>query len=240
MIKLIPSVYSDVSSSNLQGQGVNKSKSWEQMCQLFCAELVKSLVRSEKNQQVMSQVGLTEEILENCSISLADEHHYLHQPIHYAFERVATHSLTPKDLRRFLRLGNPLNCERSFLPPPSSYGAVPLSRVKSLVSMTTPKSSNSSSSTSCTSNNQTNQSNFYSNSSTPFPSFIEFDMSAEGFGCLFLPSIAPNGYPTTPDFSSATLLATGMGMGERGFPGNLFCKLFCVFFSVLIIIIKLI
>lgn len=24
-----------------------------------------------------------------------------------------------------------------------------------------------------------------------FPSFVEFDMSAEGFGCLFLPSIAP-------------------------------------------------
>lgn len=24
-----------------------------------------------------------------------------------------------------------------------------------------------------------------------YPSFVEFDMSAEGFGCLFLPSIAP-------------------------------------------------
>lgn len=45
-------------------------------------------------------------------------------------------------------------------------------------------------------------------------------MSAEGFGCLFLPSIAPSGLQATPDFSSATLLATGMGMGERGFPGN--------------------
>lgn len=69
------------------------------MCQLFCAELVKSLVRSEKNQQVMSQAGLTEDILEHCSVALSDEQHPLHQPIHYAFERVATHCLSSKDLR---------------------------------------------------------------------------------------------------------------------------------------------
>jgi hypothetical protein len=50
-------------------------------------------------------------------------------------------------------------------------------------------------------------------------------MSAEGFGCLFLPSIAPNNFPAGAEFSSATLLATGIGMGERGFPGN-FLKLF--------------
>lgn len=26
------------------------------------------------------------------------------------------------------------------------------------------------------------------------PAFVEFDMSVEGFGCIFLPSIAPQGY----------------------------------------------
>jgi len=48
-------------------------------------------------------------------------------------------------------------------------------------------------------------------------------MSAEGFGCLFLPSIVPNNFPAAADFSSATLLATGIGMGDRGFPGNFLC-----------------
>ncbi|OXA60252.1 WD repeat and FYVE domain-containing protein 3 [Folsomia candida] len=215
MIKLIPSVFIGDSSSTSNSTGM------QTMCQLFCAELVKSLVRSEKNQQVMSQAGLTEDILEHCSVALSDEQHPLHQPIHYAFERVATHCLSSKDLRRFMRLGNPLNCERNYLPPVTTlsssltYGPVPLSRVKSLVSMTTPKSSNSSNMS-----QSSTQSSFYSNSTTPFPSFIEFDMSAEGFGCLFLPSIAPSGLQATPDFSSATLLATGMGMGERGFPGT--------------------
>lgn len=97
MLKLIPSVFVDTSHLN-SSITIDKSQMGN-MCQLFCAELVKSLVRSEKNQQVMSQAGLTEEILENCSVALSDEHHYIHQPIHYAFERVATHCLSPKDLR---------------------------------------------------------------------------------------------------------------------------------------------
>lgn len=40
------------------------------------------------------------------------------------------------------------------------------------------------------------------------PSFIEFDMSAEGYGCLYLPSIAPQ---TTP---SQAVVAVGMATGS--------------------------
>lgn len=98
MIRLIPSVFS---GENSAGSGM------EQLCQLFCAELVKSLVRSEKNQQVMAQAGLTEEVLEHCSRALSDEGHPLHGPIHYAFERVATHCLTSKDLRYYNFFKNP-------------------------------------------------------------------------------------------------------------------------------------
>lgn len=32
---------------------------------------------------------------------------------------------------------------------------------------------------------------FYRVGTLVYPSFVEFDMSAEGFGCLFLPSMAP-------------------------------------------------
>ena len=46
-------------------------------------------------------------------------------------------------------------------------GAVPLTRVKCMVSMTTPKDARAHGSTDC-------------------PSFVEFDMNVDGFGCLFL------------------------------------------------------
>jgi hypothetical protein len=49
---------------------------------------------------------------------------------------------------------------------------------------------------------------------------VEFDMSAEGFGALFLPSLAPHNVPIGNEFGSTSLLATGIGMGERVFPGN--------------------
>lgn len=49
---------------------------------------------------------------------------------------------------------------------------VPLTRVKCLVSMTTPMDARAHGIADC-------------------PSFVEFDMSADGFGCLFLPAIAP-------------------------------------------------
>jgi len=101
MIKLIPSISLAISAGEGDNENGDTTRSFwmECLCQLYCAELVKSLVRNERNQQLMAQTGLTEEILERCSISLSDESHLLHQPIHYAFERVATHYLCARDLR---------------------------------------------------------------------------------------------------------------------------------------------
>lgn len=115
-------------------------------------------------------------------------------------------------IRDFLRLGSPLNCrsidekvdgpksmETSWtqswpISRASSIDdrktplqvenklktageAVPLTRVKCLVSMTTPKDARI-------------------NGSAVTPAFVEFEMTTEGFGCLYLPSIAPQGPPT--------------------------------------------
>jgi hypothetical protein len=100
MIKLIPSICGDSLNGNGNGEENGNEKSLlTSACQLYCAELVKSLLRNERNQQVMAQVGLIEEILERCSVALSDENHYLHSPLHYAFERVATHYLAAKDFR---------------------------------------------------------------------------------------------------------------------------------------------
>lgn len=65
-------------------------------------------------------------------------------------------------LREFLRLGSPLCCQAmdTILHHPSRRpgGPVPLTRIKTLVSMTTPRSQNN----------------------NPLPPFVEMDMSAEG------------------------------------------------------------
>jgi hypothetical protein len=54
----------------------------------------------------------------------------------------------------------------------------------------------------------------------PLPPFTEFDMSAEGFGCLYLPSIAPqspNG-PSVVNVATLTVAETsvvgGIGAGN--------------------------
>lgn len=78
---------------------------------------------------------------------------------------------------------------------------VPLTRVKCLVSMTTPR-------------------DIRLHGASITPSFIEFDMSSEGFGCLYLPSIAPQS-PAAPSVVSAGMIGgtdvgvvSGMGAGR--------------------------
>lgn len=79
-------------------------------------------------------------------------------------------------------------------------GVVPLTRVKCLVSMTTPKDARM-------------------HGSAVTPAFVEFDMNAEGFGCLYLPSIAPQGPPTPSVVSgvvggSDSIVIGGVGTGK--------------------------
>uniref|UniRef100_A0A3P9J0T7 WD repeat and FYVE domain containing 3 n=1 Tax=Oryzias latipes TaxID=8090 RepID=A0A3P9J0T7_ORYLA len=92
---------------------------------------------------------------------------------------------------------------------------VPLTRVKCLVSMTTPH-------------------DIHLHGSAETPAFVEFDMSLEGFGCLFLPSLAPHNAPTNNANASGVsdgAVLSGMGTGERLFPppsGLSYSTWFCV------------
>nr|CAI5836643.1 unnamed protein product [Callosobruchus analis] len=167
--------------------------------QLFISEVIKSLVRSERNQQVMCDKQFVGNILTIGSEPLQNENHPLHSPLQYMLERLAAQALEPNDLRQFLRLGDPLCCQPLGSKKPGG-GPVPLTRIKTLVSMTTPK-------------------DFRTQSSYTLPPFVEFDMSAEGFGCLYLPSIAPQS-PSTPSVVSAvdTSVLGGIGAGDRLFP----------------------
>ncbi|KAL0979906.1 hypothetical protein UPYG_G00191390 [Umbra pygmaea] len=92
---------------------------------------------------------------------------------------------------------------------------VPLTRVKCLVSMTTPH-------------------DIRLHGSAVTPAFVEFDSSLEGFGCLFLPSLAPHNAPsnnTTTGGASDGAVVSGIGTGERLFPppsGLSYSTWFCV------------
>uniref|UniRef100_H3DD36 WD repeat and FYVE domain containing 3 n=1 Tax=Tetraodon nigroviridis TaxID=99883 RepID=H3DD36_TETNG len=103
---------------------------------------------------------------------------------------------------------------RSLVRSPEG-STVPLTRVKCLVSMTTPH-------------------DIRLNGSAVTPAFVEFDNSLEGFGCLFLPSLAPHNAPTNNTNASGVsdgAVLSGMGAGERLFPppsGLSYSTWFCV------------
>ncbi|XP_052591485.1 WD repeat and FYVE domain-containing protein 3 isoform X2 [Peromyscus californicus insignis] len=221
--------------------------------QLAVANLLQSLVHTERNQQVMCEAGLHARLLQRCSAALADEDHSLHPPLQRMFERLASQALEPMVLREFLRLASPLNCgawDKKLLKQyrvhkPSSLSCepelrssmvtsleglgsdnvfsfhednhyriskslvksaegstVPLTRVKCLVSMTTPH-------------------DIRLHGSSVTPAFVEFDTSLEGYGCLFLPSLAPHNAPTNNAVTTGLTdgaVVSGIGSGERFFP----------------------
>lgn len=206
--------------------------------QTYLADVLKSLVRSERNQQVMCDAGnfmlifaiqynftwiahfffsivhltgLAGHLLSIARASLTEEGNALHEPLQYILERLAAQALQPTELREFLRLGMPLCCESpNFVTPYKSGGPVQLTRIKTLVSMTTPR-------------------DFRAHASCTLPPFVEFDLSSEGFGCLYLPSIAPQA-PSIGSSLDGSVIG-GIGAGDRVFPpqtGLTYSSWFCV------------
>ena len=190
--------------------------------QWFLLNRISDLLIGMRNQQVMAEAGLASEILQACPLALADEKHFMHKPLVTIFEKISGHWMSTTDLKSYLRLSNPLNClspqEKEEMEDAVST-TVPLERVKSLVSINTHR---------------------------PSPPFVELDMRYEGFGCLFLPSVAPmmantklladNSPSPTPNPSSTPSpshkqlprqsqstvgemrLLGGVGVGERIYP----------------------
>ena len=71
---------------------------------MYASEILKSLVRSERNQQVMCEAGLPGQLLAIGRLALEDETHPIHPPLQYMFERLAAQTLEPRDLRYVLHL----------------------------------------------------------------------------------------------------------------------------------------
>uniref|UniRef100_A0A1B0A860 WD repeat and FYVE domain-containing protein 3 n=1 Tax=Glossina pallidipes TaxID=7398 RepID=A0A1B0A860_GLOPL len=180
--------------------------------QVYQSEIIKSLVRSERNQQIMCEYGLAGLLLKIARRALSEEISPLHVPMQYILERLAAQALQPTELREFLRLGEPLSCTDIDLRKPYCIGSpVPLTRIKTLVSMTTPR-------------------DFRAHGSNILPPFVEMDMSAEGFGCLYLPTLSPQTTTTAGGTIDANTIG-GIGSGDRIFPpqtGLTYSTWFCV------------
>lgn len=205
--------------------------------QLLVTDILQSLMaNSERNVQILCEAGLAGQLLSRAGPSvLDDETHYLHGPLTAVLEHCGRQALEPKDLRGFLRMGQPLNCQ---LPEPEEDdgengsvsapcpanksivkpGApVPLHRLKSLVSMATPRDV-----VAITSASVTKQGRHHFHRSLFSPPFVEFDMQPEGFGCLYLPSVAPQSLPGSSggDGSGAGNSAAGGAGGGGGVMGG--------------------
>ena len=108
--------------------------------QLFASEMIKSLLRNEKNQQIMCDNIFTTKILLLCGSVIEDETHFLHSPYRYLIERIAAQKLEPIDMRTFFRPADESVMKQEVsLCHLKSKSFVPLARIKALVSMTTSK-----------------------------------------------------------------------------------------------------
>lgn len=199
MLQLLPSVEHETECEKALG------------LQMYLSDVLKSLVRSERNQQIMCEAALAGQLLKIGRHALSEEKNVLHVSLQYMLERLAAQALQPTELREFLRLGNPLCCESpNLIKHYKSGGPVPLTRIKTLVSMTTPR-------------------DFRAHGSCTLPPFVEMDMSAEGFGCLYLPSVAPQA-PSIGSSLDGSVIG-GIGSGDRVFPpqtGLTYSTWFCV------------
>ncbi|KAL0964144.1 hypothetical protein UPYG_G00319710 [Umbra pygmaea] len=78
------------------------------------------MVKSERNRQIICEGGVVSTLLTNFQGILLRPEHPLHQPITRILEKLASNSISPKDLRCFLCLSNPLMCQvtkMSITPP---------------------------------------------------------------------------------------------------------------------------
>ncbi|XP_072726966.1 WD repeat- and FYVE domain-containing protein 4 [Ciconia boyciana] len=236
MVRLLPKLYKEGHSQ------------LSQEIQCAVVDHIQSLVKSEKSRQVMCGSGLLSTIITSCQDAFRNESHPLHLPLTRVFEKLASQAIEPDVLRQFLWLGGSpplssrpstnrtkaLSCQGSasanaawnegseedmadnktepqtVVPVSSSPwvskgSALALQTSMSLISMTSPR-------------------NFQLHSTALAPSFVEFDMSMEGYGCLYLPTLA-----TVMGPNAEQSISGGIGMGTRMFPPSSGLTLSCWF-----------
>ncbi|EUB60449.1 WD repeat and FYVE domain-containing protein 3 [Echinococcus granulosus] len=215
----------------------------------------------------VGSMGMPRTLLVHFRPALASSQHPLHAPVATLFSLLAAQSLTPRDFRDYLRLSGQF-CEHQQSPngtctkvltnsesksdndgiTAASGGGkaedLPLLNLPALPAITDlleqtvwrQRSGANRYSAITTANTATAATTA---NTTCLPAFVEFNMSMEGFGCLFLPSLAPQRIvaPVKSFGGDAGLAgasstcAGGVGIGERAFPpanGITYCSWICV------------
>lgn len=72
---------------------------WTLAGRLYAAEVLKCVVRSERNQQVMCEAGLPRRLFSVGRQILRTDDHPLTSPFFYVLERMSAQAMAPKQLR---------------------------------------------------------------------------------------------------------------------------------------------
>ncbi|KAL1780563.1 WD repeat-and FYVE domain-containing protein 4 isoform X1 [Sigmodon hispidus] len=233
MVRLLPRLYLDD----------HPQLSEEIQCSM--ASHLLSLVKSEKNRQVMCEAGMLRTLMTFCSRTLSTGGSVLNSLLIRIFEKLGSQAIEPDVLRQFLGLGiRPLQTAagKSLHSSPGhednlGYSGEETEQGKLRESCTDtadkPKDANP-----CSGGSQDLGSSWTSQDSTTAlqmtlslismtsprnlqpqraaltPSFVEFDMSVEGYGCLFTPTLS-----TIMGTSTEHSISGGTGSGTpRPFP----------------------
>nr|XP_033797067.1 WD repeat- and FYVE domain-containing protein 4 isoform X2 [Geotrypetes seraphini] len=222
LMRLLRSVYS------------KKEPQLSKEIQYSVANHILSCVKSEKNRQGLCEAGLLSTIVTFCQAALCDGADPLHLHLVRVFEKLASQAVEPDVLRQFLCLGMaPVTLSGG--PKPSNVPSFPRNTSTSeenqehcrceaegldndgshLPSIHKPWPSRCSANALKTSLNLVSMTprNFQLHKVASSPSFIEFDMSSSGYGCLFLPTLA-----TVFGTNVERSVSGGTGEGTRGFP----------------------
>lgn len=204
---------------------------------IFACMIIKSLFKHERNQQLLCEAGMITKLLEpSWQISITDKNHFLHNLSKYMFEKLTKQAITPKELRMFLRLGEPLCCKNLDEIKVDTEQSNEMGQREADTDKRKEKISSS--------RIETFAAMMSDERAATQPPFVEFDMSNEGCLSIFMPSIAPVNAKSLPPNSSSFLNSTldvhtnekngilgGVGPLERHFPpltGLTFSTWICV------------
>ncbi|XP_073935486.1 WD repeat- and FYVE domain-containing protein 4 isoform X3 [Castor canadensis] len=205
--------------------------------QCSVASHLQSLVKSEKNRQVMCEAGMLRTLLTSCCRDLGMGSSPLHSRLIRIFEKLASQAIEPDVLRQFLGLGihpslstatKTLNskghegdcgCSGSQAADSGTTEGPANARSRSGVAQDVKSSGASQDSTMALQTalsliSMTSPRNLQPQRAALAPSFVEFDMSMEGYGCLFIPTLS-----TIMGTSTEYSVSGGIGTGaSRSFP----------------------
>ncbi|XP_058527545.1 WD repeat- and FYVE domain-containing protein 4 isoform X2 [Ochotona princeps] len=210
--------------------------------QCSLASHLQSLVKFEKNRQIMCEAGMLRVLMTSCRGALASGSGPLHSHIVRIFEKLASQAIEPDVLRQFLGLGiHPAPATtmkmssacRGHQRPPDHSGAQtavpggaesPTEAVaaagwgpgvaQTLRPSRIAQNGNTALQTSLSLISMTSPRNLQPQRAALAPSFVEFDMSVEGHGCLFIPTLS-----TVMGTSTEYAISGGIGTGAaRAFP----------------------